>query len=339
MLKQEIRMDPALKLAFETLINDRFVSVFQYLEHPYPWCALQQGVPGPLLRCDLTDPRQGLDLMASTYGDIDRIPTHALVDLLLASMYEFETVPDGNHVLLEIMNESERELYLAHLKQGLNSLGCDGGFLNLNPEIQSDSLLAQHLDMPYSCDIPQDLATSQKRYCVRTPHVTEQPFSNELYDILAAHSVWDVYGDSRKDPLVALDIAEFWCYGEQSIRDLPWDEGWCIKPVFSTRSGGVVIAPPDAPQAARRLLLKKLEATERKYGRDGLIKMPYIPPAIEEIDNQPYKSIWRVFFVYDGTRYHVTPLVITTANPLAEGVDEPVHGSKQSARFAVIRTS
>ena len=78
---------------------------------------------------------------------------------------------------------------------------------------------------------------------------------------------------------------------------LPWEEGFCIKPFQGSKTRGVVIwKPGEKSEVKKRQVLARIQSPEGAYIQ------PFIPPMRMRIKGKPYNYIFRIFFGYSPKR-------------------------------------
>jgi hypothetical protein len=317
------------KNLLETYINESWLPfMLNKNDHRHVWRGLDYGYVAPIIRIDMTALADGFEPLK---------PEQFL--------FEVETRPDGLHAMLgcasklnasnallsgveSLVTEEEEAL----LRRAFEK--CEG-FLCLNKKIEGDQNLADLLGIRFSTNVT-DFDESSGDWWIRVPHPTEETPADALrFQEYANRSVTPITDDSDKEYLVHTRLARY--LSMVNFDDIDIRNGLCVKPVYATRSNGVILLREDASAQEVDKKLTEVSKIYRNNKAHEYLIMPYIPAVIRNDipghEDTAYEVIWRLFLVWDPLARKYTYLTgITTANPWEEEA-HAIFGSTPVAAF------
>lgn len=124
------------------------------------------------------------------------------------------------------------------------------------------------------------------------------------FHILARRSVSSLC--SKGDKSYGIELG--WWKSVERQEELPWDEGFCLKPLQSSKCEGVHIFPPKGTRSSLGGSTRGQIRQELKQ-RHEMYCQPYIhPKPWDNSDGVQYFGIWRAFFGYDLVHRSWMPL-------------------------------
>jgi hypothetical protein len=268
----------------ERFVNDEWLPATLKRKPEYSWWGMSQGVPSPIIR-------------------IDGAPFAHDWNVVSANIYEVEKRPGGCGVISAMFPEHVGRLCQAMRPcSALLNLGGPESIRNDDeyfarvigkPFLSGDSMLMQHL-----YDVLMVRHDTLARW---------HSHDDTMLSQLEQKSCVPIREDGCKWDLVDLGIAFHldW-YLEKHDGVLPWENGFCIKPLRGTWAANVYVhTPSDGYKKWSHTKLKILGFIE-KNGSKGLLIQSFIPPRRQLVyigeKERVCCEIQRMYFAFDHER-------------------------------------